>query len=449
MAFVMSAGQLTRLRTGPPMGWAWGSVPSQVALTGDRFMTYAQIWRAQPALRTVVGFIARNIAQLGIDVYEKSGPDGRDRRKAIDHPLTAALNHPVPGSAWNRYRLINWTVHELCLYDTAYWIKGRGDDGELALLPMPRRFMDPIGNNPLMPEKYRITGSGGTAEIPAEQVVHFHGYSPDDVRLGVSPVETLRQVLAEEDAASEYREQMWRNGGRMSGVIERSEKAPRWSDNARDRFKAEWRDLYGEGGSDAGGTPVLEDGMTYKPTTITPKEAQYVESRKLTREEVAIAYFINPVMLGISEGMTAGGWKEMHNQLYQDGFGPWLTQLAQDIQTQLLLDMDPTASDGTTYVEFNLQAKLSGSFEEQAASISSSVGGPWMTRSEARTRFNLPHLDEADDLIVPMNVTQGGLANPRDTAPDNPSNSESNGQLPGPKPPKPGGVPANSQDGQP
>lgn len=441
MAFVMSGGQIARLQTGPPAGWS--SIPTTLQLSSTQHLTYAEIWRTQPAVRTVIGFIARNIAQLGLDVYEKSA-DGLDRRKTTKHPLAAALNNPVPGSNWNRYRLINWTVHELCVYDTAYWIKGQVG-GKRSLIPMPRRYIDPIGDNPLYVEKYKITGSKGERIIDASEVVHLHGYNPDDLRTGVSPLETLRQVLAEEYAASQYREQMWRNGGRMSGVIERSEKAPRWSGEARDRFATEWRSLYGEGGSDAGGTAILEDGMTYKPTGITPRDAQYVESRRLTREEVAIAFYLNPMMLGISEG-GAGGWKEMHTQLYQDGLGPWLAMLTQDIETQLLLDLDPGAVDGSVYLEFNIQAKLAGSFEEQAAVLNASTGAPWMSRSEARARFNLPHLPEADDLIVPLNVTKGGLASPRDTAPDNPSNAESNGQLPGPKPPQLGGAP--SQDGQ-
>jgi hypothetical protein len=57
-----------------------------------------------------------------------------------------------------------------------------------------------------------------------------------------------------------------------------------------------------------------------------------------------------------------------------------------------------------------------------------------MTRNEGRALYNLPDLDEGEDLIVPMNVTEGGLASPRDTAPDNPSNRESNGLPSGPKP---------------
>lgn len=442
MAFVVSDGQITRLQTGPPLSWS--NIPGMLQMSTQRYLTYAEIWRTQPAVRTVTGFIARNIAQLGLDVFTKGGPAGQDRRKAVDHPLTTLLNNPLPGSKWNRYRLMSWTVNELCVYDTAYWIKGRVND-QPSLMPIPRRFIDPIGPNPLFVEKYRITGSQGIRELDADQVVHFHGYNPQDLRFGVSPIETLRQVLAEEHAAAQYREQMWRNGGRVGGVIERPDKAPRWGEEARNRFITEWRSLYGEGGSDAGGTAVLEEGMTYKPTGITPRDAQYVESRKLTREEVAIAYYLNPMMLGISEGTTAGGWKEMHVQLYQDGLGPWLAMFAQDIETQLLNDLDPTAVDGSVYVEFNIAEKLRGSFEEQVASMSTAIGGPWMTRTEGRERFNLTHLDVADELIVPMNVTQGGLASPRDTAPNNPSNAESNGQLPGPKPPKPGGVP--SQDG--
>jgi hypothetical protein len=91
-------------------------------------------------------------------------------------------------------------------------------------------------------------------------------------------------------------------------------------------------------------------------------------------------------------------------------------------------------ASGNFYLEFNLRKKMQGSFEAQAAAVSSSVGGPWMTRNEARQMFNLPDLSDAEELITPMNVTAGGLASPTDTAPNNPSNEASNGQPPGPKP---------------
>lgn len=395
-------------------------------------MTYEELWKSQPALRTVVSFLARNIAELGIDVFQRASDT--DRRKLGDHPLALLLATPFLGSTWTKYRLINWTVHELCIFANAYWLKTLGPDGQPGVLPVPARFITPIGKNFFAPEGYRITGARGFKDFPVEQLVHFAGYNPDDPRVGHSPIETLSQILAEEFAATNYRRALWRNGAKVGGYISRSEKAPKWSPVAKTRFTTDWNAQYTGEGPGVGGTPVLEDGMTYTASGVTPREAQYAEGRQLTREECAVAYHVDPAILGLSQKDGKADVPEIRKKLYADSLGPWLEQLSQDIECQLLPDLDP-AGVGKVYVEFNLRRKMQGSFEEQAAAISASVGGPWMTRSEARALYNLPELPEADELIVPMNVTQGGLASPRDTAPNNPSNAESNGQVPGPKPP--------------
>lgn len=78
-----------------------------------------------------------------------------------------------------------------------------------------------------------------------------------------------------------------------------------------------------------------------------------------------------------------------------------------------MLGLDPARH----YCEFDLSAKLAASFEEQAGVLQSSAGGPWMTRNEVRARMNMPALPGGDELIVPLNVSEGGLASPRDTDP--------------------------------
>lgn len=432
MAFVITSGQLARIDPAGNTYSRWGypsALPTHVEMSHNQWMTYEAIWKAQPALRTVISFLARNVAQLGIDPYRRKGDN--DREKLRDHPLSRLLEDPFPGSKWTKYRLMAWTVSEYCIYDCAYWLKGRADDGQPTLIPVPRRYIEPIGESPFFPEFYRITGTKGYRDLDPEQVVHFFGYNPEDPRQGVSPIETLRQILAEEFAANSFREKMWRNGAWVGGVITRPEKAPRWSDEARMRFRTDWRAQYSADGADAGGTPVLEDGMTYQTTGITAQEAQYIEARKLTREEVAVQYHVNPAMLGLMDKTSGADMPEIHKMLYADTLGPMLTAFAQDIERQVLPDLSPNRD---VYVEFNLAEKLRGSFEEQAAAISSSVGGPWMTRSEARARHNLPHLTEADELITPLNVTAGGLASPRDTAPDDAHNEESNGKPPQARP---------------
>ena len=116
-----------------------------------------------------------------------------------------------------------------------------------------------------------------------------------------------------------------------------------------------------------------------------------------------------------NDGQTYASVKENARSLYSDTLGPYLAMMRADIERRLVPII---GADPRSYAEFDLTAKLAGSFEEQASFLSQSTGGPWMLRNEARARMNLPAVEGGDELIVPMNVTEGGLANPHDTAPD-------------------------------
>ncbi|MDT0270576.1 phage portal protein [Streptomyces sp. DSM 44915] len=408
MAWTVSAGQLARVDRDPPP-----LAPQQVRLSDDVTMDYVDIYRSQPHVRTVVDFLGRNIAQLGLHVFRRVSDT--DRERLTDHPLARLLSRP--NLYTTRYRLINALVQDIAVYDMAVWARVRpadagNDVGGLVRLPMDRT--KPVGGDWMEPAAFELKGSAGVVTIPRDRVVYFRGYNPSTSALGLSPMETLRGILAEGFSSQTYREQLWRNGARMSGWISRPSEAPAWSDKGRERFRADWRGLYTGDGQMAGGTPILEDGMQWHAGGMTPEQAQYLETRKLTREEVASAYHIPLPMVGILDHATYSNIREQHRQLYQDTLGPWLTWLAEEIELQLLPDLPDSDN---VYVEFNIASKMSGSFEEQAAAASTATGGPWMTRNEQRARFNLPQIEGGDELITPLNVTEGGQASPRDSAP--------------------------------
>ncbi|MFE2497093.1 phage portal protein [Streptomyces scopuliridis] len=405
MAFVVSQGQLSAVSIAPLL-----STPSHVRLADGVYREYAHLYRSQPQIRTVVSFLARNIAQLGLHAFRRVSDT--DRERLTDHPLAQIL--AAPGARLTKYRLIERLVCDMAIYDVAFWVKVRIDSDDLiGVIPVPPSRVTVEGDNWLEPEGFTVHGSKGDLKLAPDQVVHFHGYDPVDLRHGSSPIDSLRSLLAEEFEASRAREQMWRNGGRMSGVLKRPAEAPDWG-KGRDRFVESWRAYTAAGGA-AGGTPILEDGMEYQQLALDPAKAQYIEARKLTREEVAAAYHIPLPMVGILDHATFSNIKEQHQQLYQDTLGPWLVSIQEDIGLQLVPDLSDSNS---VYVEFNLQEKLRGSFEEQSAQLQTSVGAPWVTRNEARARMNLPQIDGGDDLITPMNVLVGDQASPTDTAPD-------------------------------
>ncbi|MFC9429259.1 phage portal protein [Streptomyces sp. NPDC056987] len=410
MAFVVSSGQLATTGGGVTQGWA---PPPLRAAPWE----YAAIWRKQPQVRTVIGFLARNIASIGIHTFRRLSDT--DRERLSDHPLAELLNSPLPRVT--QYRFIERLVADVALYDDAYGIKLKLN-GRLRILPVPPTLIHPTGGNWIAPEYYQTPGG---RQFGPDEVLHIHGYSPGNLVSGSSPIESLRELLLEADESAKQRAAMWRGGARMTGVIERPLDSPEWGEKEKRRFREMWR-AFTQGGGAEGGTPILEDGMKYVPVGFNPEQAQYIESRKLTREECAAAYYIPPPLIGILDHATYSNIKEQHAHLYQDTLGAWLVMMEQEFGAQILPDLP--GDNAGVYAEFNIQSKMRGNFEEQAAAASTATGGPWMTRNEQRARFNLPAIEGGDELIVPMNVTEGGLASPRDTAPDSSGVPKSRGR---------------------
>lgn len=401
MSFVVSGGSVQSLSR------ASFNTPFRLPVSAAMPWEYDKIWRTQPAVRTVTTFLARNIAQLGLALYRRDSDTERQRLQ--DHPLAMLLRRPNPWTT--RYRFINALVHDIAIYDVAYLLKSKFEGNTVGLIRLPPMMTTPKGDNWLTPERFEVAGTKERKSYDADQVVYFRGYSANE-DVGVSPLESLRQILLEDWAGSRMREQTMVNGARVSGYIKRPPKneSGDWSDVARNRFREQWQQQYVGEGAKAGGTPILEDGMEFMPASQTAKELQYVEGRKLTREEVATAFFVSPPMVGILDHATFSNITELHKMLYQDTLGPWLTMIQDEIGLQLVPDFE--SKPEKFYAEFNLREKLTGSFEERAASMQTSIGAPWMTVNEGRALDNRPPIEGGDELVRPLNVTQNGDQEP-------------------------------------
>jgi len=390
------------------------SLSRGLELYSGRVFDYAELYRAQPNLRLVVRFLARNIAQLGLKAYRRVSATERVELER-GHRLREFLRSPTPALPipTSRHAWIRSFVEDLALYDLVYVLKLRNEaTSALNGIRIPPTMMELRGDSFLWPEGFRLKGNRGQRDYDAGDVIYLHGHDPADPRAGLSPVESLRRILAEEAASGEWREQYWRGSARISGVISRPADAPRWSETAKNRFESDFRAARTGSGAGAGGTPILEDGMTYTPTEFSAKESEYLGARRLSREECAAAFFIPPVFVGILENANFSNVKEQHVSLYADTLGPWLDWITEELELQLVPEF-PDVDD--VYLEFSIEEKLRGRFEEQAAAIQSSTGAPWLTRNEARALRNLPPVDGGDELVVPLNVLVGGQASPNDT----------------------------------
>jgi HK97 family phage portal protein len=373
-------------------------------------LTPAEMWRTQPYLRTVVTFLARNIAQLGLHTFLRA--DENDRQRVRDGAVPRALGAPNRGTTG--FELVYGLVADLALHDIAYWLIT--DDPDQYLTRLPVGWVSPVGGDSLGPDSYnvRLNDKGEAVNIPADQILAFHGWHPGSLSIGSSPVHALREILAEQVQAAKYRENVWKRGGKVGAVLSRPAGAPDWSPEARQQFKADWDSKFTGNGARVGGTPLLEDGMTLSRVDFSAHEMQFIEGSRLALNTVASVYHVNPTMIGLLDNANYSNVREFRRMLYGDTLGPTIAMIEDRLNAFLVPKLDTRPG---LYVEFNIDEKLQGSFEEQTTAIQSAVGRPWMTTNEARALRNMPAIDGGDDLVTPLNVLVGGQASPTDSAP--------------------------------
>lgn len=371
--------------------------------------TPADLHRTQPNLRAVVDFRARNVAQLGLHVF-RPVEQGRER----DRTSAAARVLANPNPAQTGYQLMYSLVADMDLYDEAFWVVLNAP-GILSIRPLPvADVVERHGSEWNGTLSVDVLLDGNTVRIPAENLIHFRGYSPAYGHKGSSPIEALRDTLTEQVAAQAYRLSVWRNGGLISSYISRPSGAPGWSKEALARFKQDMTE-FRSGGVQSGGMPLLEDGMKIEAGALNSKEQQYVEAAQLSLATVARTYHVNPAMLGETGGVTYANMREFRKSLYGETLGPLLRMIEDHLNTRLLPML---GVDDGSYFEFNVKEKLRGSFEEEADVLSTATGsGAWMTVNEARATQNLPPVEHGDEVLQPLNMAALGATDTPDEDP--------------------------------
>lgn len=359
--------------------------------------TYAWMYRTQPAVRTTVDYIARNVSQLPLKLYERV--DDNERQTAGDHPAALTMRHPYQNTTAKRW--IFDFVADWLLYDNAYAVKFKGPGSQRTLVRIPPHMMNIVSTSYLSIDGYRVLRGDGSyypdnGMLSPSDVIHWIGYDPNDPRCGLSRLETLREILSEEAAAVTASAELLKSGLQKNGWIYRPLEAPDWGTQGREHFE---QDLYNRVTGSSKKWPVLEEGMEIRDLGVTPKDAEVLAGRKFTKETVAEAYGLEYVPPRDEDERKA---------FHSDVLAPLTEDLAETLDVSLL-EAEYAADDH--YFEFDLNEKLRGDPIQRFQAMTSATGAPWLTRNEARALENKPPVDGGDELITPANVIVGD--NPR------------------------------------
>jgi len=377
-------------------------VPNQGLQLEASFQTYSQLYLRQPWVATVVNRISHAIARLQMCVWDTSPATGNilmpARGSGADRYAKLMAN-PCPTMDPYAFRL--WVAATFEVYGEVYLVKIKDDVGRtVGFIPM-HPSLTQIFRNQYGELTYRFMGQPNEL-MSEDMVVPFRSYNPETAMRGISRLEPLRSTLLNEDASRRATASWWKNMGRPSAVMHVEGKL---NPQAKQALREQLQMMY-QGAENAGKVAVLENGSKLEQWQLSSEEMQYIDSRKLNREEVCAVYDISPTAVHILDHATFSNVTENLRSVYRDSICPRLEFLESVFNYYI-----GTEFGNELMMKFDTRQVMRGDFTARAQAHVQLVQAGIEKPGEARPEFDLgdagPLADQlyANSALQPLGAT--------------------------------------------
>nr|DAL72733.1 MAG TPA: Portal [Caudoviricetes sp.] len=364
------------------------------------------------AVYSCVRILAEAVAGLPLHLYRYKEDGGKER--AIDNNLYHLL-HDEPNKEMSSFIFRETLMTHLLLWGNAYAQIIRNGKGEVvALYPlMPNKMQVDRDENG---ELYYIytrssdeakTMEGVTVYLTPRDVLHIPGLGFDGL-VGYSPIAMAKNAIGLAIATEEYGAKFFANGAAPSGVLEHpgTIKDP-------SRLRENWNSTFG-GSANSGKVAVLEEGMKYTPISISPEQAQFLETRKFQIDEIARIFRVPPHMVGDLEKSSFSNIEQQSLEFVKYTLDPWVIRWEQSLSRALLNEDEKRKY----FFKFNLEGLLRGDYESRMSGYAVARQNGWMSANDIRELENMDKIlaEDGGDLylingnMLPLNKA-GAYAN--------------------------------------
>lgn len=342
------------------------------------------------AVYSCVRILAEAVAGLPLHLYRYKEDGGKER--AIDNNLYHLL-HDEPNKEMSSFIFRETLMTHLLLWGNAYAQIIRNGKGEVvALYPlMPNKMqVDRDENGDLYYIYTRSsdeakTMDGVTVYLTPRDVLHIPGLGFDGL-VGYSPIAMAKNAIGLAIATEEYGAKFFANGAAPSGVLEHpgTIKDP-------SRLRENWNSTFG-GSANSGKVAVLEEGMKYTPISISPEQAQFLETRKFQIDEIARIFRVPPHMVGDLEKSSFSNIEQQSLEFVKYTLDPWVIRWEQSLSRALLNEDEKRKY----FFKFNLEGLLRGDYESRMSGYAVARQNGWMSANDIRELENLDKIPAED-----------------------------------------------------
>jgi HK97 family phage portal protein len=342
-----------------------------------------------------ISIISQALAAVPLNLYRRTANGGRER--ATDHPLYSVL-HDVPNGVMTAFEARETLASNVATFGNAYaaleW-NTRGQVTALHPLDPGRVVVERLESGRL---RYRVTERNGRVRVYLQdEILHLRYRLARDGVMGLSPIqlarETLNLALTQQDTAAG----LAAKGNRPSGaLVFPNMLGGDKKDAALDKLKAKI-----EANTVTSSVMVLDGGAEWKSFSMTARDAEFLESRKLTNLDICRIWGVPPTVVGILDHGTYSNVEMESRALVVRCLAPMARRIEQAMNVALL----PTESRKTLFVEHDLAGLLRGDMKARYEGYRIGREWGWLSPNEIRGWENMPEIDGGDEYLSPLNMT--------------------------------------------
>jgi HK97 family phage portal protein len=335
--------------------------------------------------------VSADLSSLPLPVLQRM-PDG-SVREAPEHRLYPLI-HDYPNSTMTSMVYRGAVLASALGWGNSYsLIRRDGANRVIEIVPLPSDRTSPVLINGKLMYATTATVDGQVSYIKPEDVLHISGLSFDGF-VGMSPIQTCKNAFGLALAAEKMGAQLFGNGAKASGVLSHPNQL---GTEAYDNLKKSIREIIT--GDNALRPLILEEGMKWEQITVNPTDAQFLETRKFQREEIAALYRVPMHLLQSLDRATNNNIEHQSLDYIRYCLRPWAVRIEQEINRKLL--------SGSFFVEHDFNAFQRGDYQSQVQGMMQlRLGGVYNANDVLRQlRQNPISADEGGDVrFAPLNM---------------------------------------------
>lgn len=340
-----------------------------------------------------VRVLAESVATLPLELRAH---EARGSRKATEHPLYTLL-HDLPNPEMTSFDMRMTMMGHLGTWGNAYAQKVPDRSGRwIELWPLvPNRMEGPVraADGDLIYPYYDAYGRKRV--FRRWEILHIRGLSPDGV-VGYSPISLARKTFERKLRMEQFEQAFYDNGAQPGALLKHPGQL---SDKAYNRLLNSWEDRH-RGARNANKVAILEEGLDLISVGVPQADAQFLDSQKFTRSEIAGLFRVPSHMINDLDRATFSNIEHLSLEFVIDTLTPWLEAWEQAIYRDLLTPDERRRY----YAKHKLQSRLRGDNQSRGQFYSLMLQWGVFCVNDVRELEDLNPIADGDTYFVPLNM---------------------------------------------